>query len=149
MISGLDSEYSGNITGGGFGAVSVCFQEHRLFPNLTALENITKISFDKETEDNVRLAKELLKRLNFSDEDMELFPSELSGGMRQRVAFARAVLKKSDILILDEVTKELDAALVKEIVQIIKEEAERRLVLAVTHNDDDIESLDATVIFLE
>lgn len=148
IISGLDKEYDGEIIGGGISNVSICFQEHRLFPHLSALENIIKVSFAEENERNILESKALLKRLNFTEEDMHLTPSELSGGMRQRVAFARSVLRKSSILILDEATKELDSALVDTVLEIITEESKKRLILLVTHKDEEIERLDAKIINL-
>lgn len=148
LIAGLDKKYDGEIIGGGISNVSICFQEHRLFPGLTALENITKVSFTEENEESVLEAKALLKRLNFDENDMNLYPAELSGGMRQRVALARAILRKSNILILDEATKELDSSLVGEVLDIIREESERRLVLLVTHKNEEIEKLGAKIVNL-
>ena len=148
LVAGLDKEFEGEIAGGGIKSCSICFQEHRLFPHLTAVQNVTAVSFHEETVENTLAAKALLRRLNFTDDDMQLYPAELSGGMRQRVAFARAVLRKSSILILDEATKELDASLVDTVLDIIKEEGEKRLVLLVTHKDTEIERLGADIINL-
>ena len=108
IISGLDKEFDGEIIGGGIGKVSYCFQEYRLFDALSAIENVTKISFDIATKNDIDATKIMLNRLGFSDEQLSLFPRQLSGGMRQRVAFTRAVMKKTPILILDEQTKEFD-----------------------------------------
>ena len=66
---------------------------------------------------------------------MKKKPRELSGGMKQRVAFVRALLKDSPILILDEPTKELDSNTVDAMLEIIRCEAQRRLVIIVTHDD--------------
>lgn len=148
IIAGLDKNYSGTVTGGGFDNVSVCFQENRLFPHLSAFNNVFMVSFSEETEENKNKVRALLKRLNLTDKDMELYPSELSGGMRQRIAFARAVLKNSSILILDEATKELDSALKSELLTIIKEESDSRLVIMVTHDPEEIKLLSATVVSL-
>ena len=149
IIAGLDRSYGGEVTGGGIGESSICFQEHRLFPHLSALDNVAKVSFAEESEENRHLAKKLLGRLQFTENDMGLYPNELSGGMRQRVAFARAVLRDSSILILDEATKELDPALVETVLEIIREEVKKRLVLIVTHKENEIEALGATPIFLD
>lgn len=149
IIAGLDKDFSGELVGGGIGSVSYCFQEHRLFDNLTALKNITAISFDKSCDSDIESAKKLLSALSFSENDMNLIPKQLSGGMRQRVAFARAVLKKTPILILDEPTKEIDENIKKTILDIVKKESENRLVIFVSHDDEDIEYLEAIKINLE
>lgn len=149
IISGLDNDFKGTVSGGGFKNVSLCFQEHRLFSNLNAFDNIYKVSFKNENEENKHKVKELLKKLAFTEEDMELFPSELSGGMRQRIAFARALLKDSSILILDEVTKELDLKLKTKVLKIIKDESLKRLVIVVTHDTFDLSQLEATEIKID
>ena len=146
IISGLDKEFSGEVIGGGKNNVSYCFQEHRLFPELTALDNITRVSFEKPTDSDVKSTKNILLRLKFTEEDMKLLPRELSGGMRQRVAFARAVMLRRPILILDEATKELDSESLIPIFEIIKEESKKRLVIIVTHKNDEIEALGATAV---
>ena len=147
IIAGLDNDFTGEVSGGGVSNVSYCFQEHRLFPNLSAYDNIAKVSFKDASEINKQSAYEMLQRLNFSESDTKLLPKELSGGMRQRVAFARAVLKKTSVLLLDEVTKELDPSLVETVVSIIAEESKNRLVIAVTH-DDALNGLEAETIYL-
>ena len=145
IIAGLDKEYSGSIQQSVPG-VSVCFQEYRLFDNITALKNITEVSFKNATEDDEAEVRALFKRLNFSDDDIALYPHELSGGMKQRVAFIRAIAKNSSVLILDEPTKEVDSENAAIMRQIIKEEANKRLVIMVTHKTEDISDLQAQVI---
>ena len=144
MISGLDSDYKGEISGAA--SVSFAFQEHRLFPVLTALENVVFAISDKKSEAVLSLAQNMLVSLGISEKDFSLLPSELSGGMKQRVSLARAFLKDAPILLLDEPTGELDsenAALTRDI---IKKQAESRLVIIVTHNKDEIDELSATEI---
>ena len=131
MIAGLDKDFFGEISNGGIDNTSFMFQEYRLFPTLTALKNA---AIPLKSEDIEKAAK-LLHRLGFSEDDVKKKPVHLSGGMKQRVAFARAVLMSSPILILDEPTKELDAESVKSMLEIIEESAEKRLVIAVTHDD--------------
>ncbi len=146
MIAGLDTDYSGSITGGGIGKVSFAFQEHRLFPNLSALHNVVLAGSDELTDEAVRSAKEMLLSLGIGESDMQLLPSELSGGMKARISLARSFLKSTPILLLDEPTGELDAENAALVREIIKKEAKKRLVILVTHNKDDISSLSATEI---
>ncbi|MBQ3017256.1 MAG: ABC transporter ATP-binding protein [Clostridia bacterium] len=148
MIAGLDNDYSGEIFGGGFANTSFCFQEHRLFPTLTAIDNILEVSFKEKDDKAKSKAYEIMKRLRFTEDDMKLYPHELSGGMRQRVAFARAILRDSKILILDEATKELDPTLADIVLDIIKEQSKSRLVIIVTHKEAEITELGATRIHL-
>ncbi len=146
IIAGLDKRYSGELSV--YGSISFMFQEHRLFPTLSALDNVLDISFDARTEENEAAARELLLKLNFKEDELSKFPSELSGGMRQRISFARAILKRSDILILDEPTKELDGELREKVIEIIKSEADRRLVIIVSHSKEDQSELSATQIII-
>jgi NitT/TauT family transport system ATP-binding protein len=148
IIAGLDTDFSGNIIGGGTPNVSFAFQEYRLFPNLNALENVMIASKD-ESESDLLYAKMLLQRMGFSEKDSQLLPSELSGGMKQRVSLARAFLKNASVLLLDEPTKELDEDLVDTVLSIIKEEGERKLVILVSHSPKDAEKLGATEIFIQ
>ena len=147
MIAGLDKGFSGKITYGGISNVSFAFQEYRLFPTLSALENVLTAT-KKDGENEILRARMLLSELGFSEENMHLLPSELSGGMKQRASLARAILKDSPILLLDEPTKELDEGLSKTVLEIIKRESEKRLVLMVTHKKEDIDFLNGTVIYL-
>ena len=131
IISGLDEKYDGEVENGGIGNVSVMFQEYRLFPTLSALKNA---SIPNKDSDHTREAA-LLMRLGFLDADLKKKPHHLSGGMKQRVAFVRAVSMSSPILILDEPTKELDADTARIMAEIIAEEAKERLVIVVTHDE--------------
>jgi len=148
MIAGLDTKYSGEILGGGFKNISFAFQEYRLFPALSALDNVIYAIADKKDFDVELRARNMLKRLGFTDSDTDLFPSELSGGMKQRVSLARAFLKNAPVLLLDEPTKELDAEHAAKVVKIISEIAARSLVIMVTHRLEDIEALSPKIISL-
>ena len=143
LISGLDRKFEGEIPGGDFDNVSVSFQEYRLFPQLSVIENVTEVSGASCAE-----AEKMLLKLGFSIADLSLRPDEISGGMKQRVSLARAFLKKSPILLLDEPTKELDEALKTVLYSIINEESKSRLVIFVSHNQADIDILNPTVIKL-
>jgi len=138
LIAGLDNDYTGKITNGGISNTSFMFQEYRLFPKLNALDNVL-IAEQKVTEDSKKKARELLINLKFPEEAITKKPDELSGGMKQRVAFARSIMKNSPVLLLDEPTKELDKDTLGSIVKTINEESQKRIVIVVTH--DTIENL--------
>ena len=131
IIAGLDTAFSGTVENGGIANTSFMFQEYRLFPALNALKNAA-IS---DKEGSLERASAMLRRLGFKEDDLKKRPAQLSGGMKQRVAFVRALLKDCPILILDEPTKELDTDTVRIMLDMIKEESEQRLVIAVTHDD--------------
>ena len=88
----------------------------------------------------------MLSSLGFSAADSLLYPDELSGGMKQRVSLARAFLRNAPILLLDEPTKELDEENANKALEIIKKEANSRLVILVTHNKRDLDFLMGEVI---
>lgn len=148
LISGIDTDFSGEINGGGKEATSLAFQEKRLFPNLSALNNVLEISFSSYSTDDRSCVLEKFRQLGFSDSEMNLYPSELSGGMRQRVSFLRALMRNTPILLLDEPTKELDDKNRRVINDMIKAEAQRRLVIISTHNADDLAYLSPTLIHI-
>ena len=136
-----NKKFKGEILGGGFSNVSVAFQEYRLFPALSAIENVTEA-----TNSSLIEAEKMLQNLGFSKSDMNLRPEKLSGGMKQRVSLARAILKKTPILLLDEPTKELDSEIKTALYTIIKNESKKRLVIFISHSQDDIDALNPEVI---
>ena len=148
IISGLDKSFSGEI----FPQkrkIAFVFQEYRLFPQLNAIENLIYAISNKKNEAVLKSAEEILYRLSFTKEEFMLLPGELSGGMKQRVSLARAFLYDAPILLLDEPTKELDENNANIVREIIAEEAKKRLVIIVSHNKEDISSLNATEIHLK
>ena len=146
MIAGLDRSYDGEIIDGGIGRVSFAFQEHRLIPQITALENVVFAISDTKDEAVIKSATNLLNRLGLCDDDIKLTPAELSGGMKQRVSLARAFMKKSPVLLLDEPTKELDATNSAAVRRLIREASENRLVIIATHNAEDVAELGERII---
>jgi len=147
IIAGLDTDYDGEVIGGGLKNVSFSFQEYRLFPTLNALDNAL-IAFESPSDNIVDLAKGYLNALGLSDSDLLLFPSELSGGMKLKISIVRALLKDCPIILLDEPTRELDAVSAEAVVDLLCKFCEAKTVIVVSH--DRLEKLEkiSTVINL-
>jgi lipoprotein-releasing system ATP-binding protein len=119
--------------------IGFVFQFHHLLPEFTAVENVTMPALIKgqpEAEAN-RRAKELLDYLGLN-ERFQHKPSELSGGEQQRVAVARALMNKPDIVFADEPSGNLDSVSSKELHQLIfnlRKDFNQTFVI-VTHNEE-------------
>jgi putative ABC transport system ATP-binding protein len=85
--------------------VGFVFQFYNLIPSLTARENVALVT---EIADNPMAPEEALRLVGLGDR-LDHFPAQLSGGEQQRVAVARAVAKRPDVLLCDEPTGALDA----------------------------------------
>lgn len=113
-------------------APTYVFQEPRLFPWMTALENVTTVCKDAQR------AEELLLRL-LPDPDAKCkYPDELSGGMKQRVSIARALAYDSDLLLMDEPFKGLDPDTRREVSRFVFDQTRGKTVLMVTHDGEDL-----------
>ena len=100
--------------------IGFIFQFHQLLPEFTALENVcipAMIAREKETEYKAR-AEKLLSDLGLQDR-MNHKPNELSGGEKQRVAAARALMMSPDIILADEPTGSLDEKNKKELSELL------------------------------
>ena len=146
IIAGLDKDYAGELI---TEPVAYSFQEYRLFPVLTALENLTSILWERPTMDQIQSAKNLLAFFGFTDEDMQLYPNALSGGMKQRVSLCRALLSDRKILLLDEPFKELDDALREKLRSILAKEAKTRLIILTAHTIDALGNLEKNILSFE
>jgi len=104
-----------------FDTFGVVFQKDALFDSLTVWENIMFRSLDDLSKQHlIRKSYSILQKVGLARNDAFLFPSELSGGMRKRVAIARAISHKPKFLVLDEPTAGLDPVKTNVIFDIIK-----------------------------
>ena len=97
------------------------FEKDALFDSLKVWENIMFKSLTKKKESElITKSVSLLKMVGLSKRDANLFPSELSGGMKKRVAIARAISHQPNFLLLDEPTAGLDPVKTNMIFDIVK-----------------------------
>ncbi len=146
LLLGLEKPDAGEIHNP-YKRISSAFQDPRLFPWLTAEENVMLVLSGIPKKEKREKADALLTRLGLGDA-LKKRPSELSGGMQQRVSLARAFLLPHDMLILDEPFRGLDDENKSVVMDLIREEAARLPVLLVTHDKSDADALSASVILL-
>ena len=140
VIAGLQSPDSGTVERTAR-RLSFVFQEPRLLPWLTAEENVRLVLPDARHSDE---AAAWLSRFGLSDAADKL-PTELSGGMRQLVSLARALVCTPDLLLLDEPFKALDAATKQNAITAVSDGTDAAIIL-VTHDAREAEALGCRVI---
>ncbi|WP_316368443.1 ABC transporter ATP-binding protein [Candidatus Thiodiazotropha sp. CDECU1] len=149
ILSGLDTDFDGSLewVGGGPGCVSYVFQDPRLMPWLTVRENVELVMSDAKKER--AWIDHLLQMVELYDRS-EAFPGQLSGGMQRRVALARAMAIKPDILLLDEPLSSLDAPTAASLREMVLElwRNHSSAVMLVTHNLNEALELADQVLFL-
>lgn len=116
--------------------IGMVFQHFNLFPHMTALENITEALIHVkryEKRDAIIIAEHLLEKVRLKHRSNN-YPSQLSGGEKQRIAIARALAMKPEIILFDEPTSSLDPELIDEVLQTIKSLANDGMTMVVvTH----------------
>lgn len=138
------------------------FQSFNLFPQYTALENVTLSEklLAKERPDFKQNKKEILEEIESHGkalleqmglaERMEHYPHQLSGGQQQRVAIARALALQPDILCFDEPTSALDPELTGEVLKVIRGLADQHTtMIIVTHEMSFARDVADHIIFMD
>ena len=138
------------------------FQAFNLFPQYTALKNITlacemlakKRADYKENRRSIladieKNARALMDQVGLSNK-LDFYPHQLSGGQQQRVAIARALALKPDILCFDEPTSALDPELTGEVLKVIKSLADKNTTMViVTHEMQFAREVSDKVLFMD
>lgn len=164
IIGGLDKYTSGDLVINGVStkqyndrdwdtyrnhSIGFIFQSYHLIPHQTILQNVelalTIAGIDKE--ERRRRAIEALEKVGLSDK-INNRPNQLSGGQAQRVAIARALINNPEIVLADEPTGALDSKTSVQIMELLKEISQERLVIMVTHNPELAEKYSTRIIRL-
>lgn len=131
--------------------IGVVFQDFKLLPNKNAYENIAfAMEAAGKTEEEIRAdVPHVLELVDLSNK-MTHFPHQMSGGEKQRLAIARAIINQPEIIIADEPTGNLDPINTYEVVQILKKINDLgTTIMLTTHNRGVIESIGKRVITLD
>lgn len=145
ILMGLEQADSGSVTGIHKNNISSMFQEDRLIPTLSAVENVAIVIHGKINKQNIRNNLSTILPSDCLDKPIV----SLSGGMKRRVALARAMTYPSELIILDEPFTGLDKDTKSEVIEYILKMRNNRTLLIATHGTDDACLLGADVIQLE
>jgi len=143
IIAGLLKPTDGSVENN-FETISYIFQDPRLFPWLNALENVNIVCHDKD------LSQSNLSML-FDEDISQKYPSELSGGMKQRVSIARALSFKPDLIIMDEPFRGLDEKTKERTAEVLFGyiKSNGKAGILVTHDPDDLAFCDSVIDITE
>ena len=116
--------------------IGIIYQQDNLLSDFTALENIylASLAAGNNKIKSISKAKSLLKKVGLLSRS-EHYPSQLSGGEKQRVSIARALINDPQIILADEPTGSLDLETAKGIFNILKKQInQNRIIIFATHN---------------
>lgn len=165
IIGGLDRYTSGDIKIDGVSTkdyddvdwdtyrnrrIGFVFQSYNLIPHMNILKNVAMslTLAGVEKEERKRRALEALDKVGLASQASKK-PNQLSGGQMQRVAIARALVNNPEIILADEPTGALDSESGIQVMDLLKEVAEDRLVVMVTHNPSLAEEYSTRIVYLK
>ncbi len=134
IIAGLETADSGEVIFREEGKHTFVFQENRLLEQKSVIDNILTVAPDRDR------ALYFLGKVGLLD-DKDKRASTLSGGMKRRLAIARALAYGGDLYFLDEPLRELDGETLKAVAQVIKEEISGKTAILITHDSYSLEFL--------
>tara|TARA_B100000989_G_scaffold229017_1_gene175945 strand:- start:1962 stop:2645 length:684 start_codon:yes stop_codon:yes gene_type:complete len=116
--------------------IGIIYQQDNLLPDFTALENVylANLTIEKNKQISLNKSEKLLKKLGLSNR-VDHFPSELSGGEKQRVSIARALINDPQVILADEPTGSLDQETARNVFDLLKKQINsNRIIIFATHN---------------
>ncbi len=131
--------------------ISAVFQEDRLCPSFSPVENVLMVQ-KKQVSGISELSREEIRTAMCRLLPEECFNrpvSTLSGGMKRRTAILRALLTRSDMLLMDEPFTGLDEGTKEEVIRFLQEYRKGRFLLISTHQKEDVEKLGGVLITLQ
>ena len=132
--------------------IGMVFQNYALYPHMTVAENIAfPLEVQKVKKEERKERVEEIAKLVHVDGLLRRYPSELSGGQQQRVAIARAMVKKPQLLLMDEPLSNLDARLrleMREEIRRIQKETGVTTVF-VTHDQEEAMSISDSILLMK
>ena len=143
ILAGLEAPNSGEIKRDA-GSIAFVFQEDRLSEDFTAVSNIRLVCGKTMTAEEIRRH---LAEIGLS-EDLDKPLRDYSGGMKRRVAIARAICYNADYLLMDEPFKGLDEALKIKVMDYVKRHSQGKTVIFVTHDPEEAEYMGGNRIAL-
>ena len=165
IIGGLDRYDSGDLVINGIStkkyrdvdwdayrntSIGFVFQSYNLIPHQNVLSNVEMALTlsGVSRKERRRRAIEVLEKVGLQNH-VHKKPNQLSGGQMQRVAIARALINNPDILLADEPTGALDTETSIQIMDLLKQIAEEKLVIMVTHNPELAENYSTRIVNLK
>ena len=165
IIGGLDRYDSGDLVINGIStkkyrdvdwdayrntSIGFVFQSYNLIPHQNVLSNVEMALTlsGVSRKERRRRATEVLEKVGLQDH-IHKKPNQLSGGQMQRVAIARALINNPDILLADEPTGALDTETSIQIMNLLTQIAEEKLVIMVTHNPELAENYSTRIVNLK
>lgn len=145
ILAGLEQPQAGEVIGlQPNDRVAVLFQEDRLFPTMRVWDNLHLVCPQLTREQAVQL----LEELGLEKGVLSQYPRQLSGGMRRRVALARALCFPAQAVLLDEPCQGLDALVRQKVLYAISSHTQGRPLLVVSHEPEDAAVLGARMVHL-
>ena len=146
ILMGLDTPTAGRVRG--VGRAAAVFQEDRLCPQLTALQNVTLVLLGSEKQYKEQIKADF-QQLGMDAAALTLPAARLSGGQKRRTALLRALWAPSDTLLLDEPFTGMDPDTLAAAAALLRERCGEKPVLLATHDREAIRLLGWPVVELE